>query len=226
MPPARRGCWLDPRIYHQGVLGHARWNLNIHYHRVVLDAVPAGAVTALDVGSGNGLLSFDLAGCGLDVTGIDPDAASIERAMTDPARSARTNFIRADVFNHPFELASFDVVASSAMLHHVDAGRGLRRMRDLVRPGGVLAIVGFAMPSDLRDRALIAAGFVYTSSRRLTGRYWEHDAPKTWPPPCSIDEMRSLANRELSGAEFRSRMAHRYSIVWRAPARSDAAASN
>jgi len=39
----------------------ARWNLNTHYHRVVLDDIPAGALTALDVGSGNGLLSFDLA---------------------------------------------------------------------------------------------------------------------------------------------------------------------
>ncbi|MEZ5221854.1 MAG: class I SAM-dependent methyltransferase [Ilumatobacteraceae bacterium] len=204
-------------------MGHARWNLNIHYHRVILDAVPAGAVNALDVGSGNGLLSFDLAGCGLEVTGIDPDAASVERAMTDPARSARANFIKADVFVHPFEPASFDVVASSAMLHHVDAERGLRRMRDLVRPGGVLATVGFAIPSDPWDRALIGAGFVYTSSRKLTGRYWEHDAPKTWPPPCSIDEMRCLVNRELPGAEFRRRMAHRYSIVWRAPARNDEA---
>jgi SAM-dependent methyltransferase len=205
------------------VPGHARWNLNIHYHGVILDAVPAGAVTALDVGSGNGLLSFDLAGRGLEVTGVDPDVASVERAMADPARSARTSFITADVFTHPFPPASFDLVASSAMLHHVDAERGLRRMRELVRPGGVLAIVGFAMPSGLLDRALIGAGFVYASSRKLTGRYWEHDAPKTWPPPCSIDEMRSLAERELPGAGFRRHMAHRYSIIWRADATHDEA---
>ena len=204
--------------YHQRVTDGARWNLNIHYHRVVLDAIPAGAATALDIGCGNGVLSFDLADRGLEVTGVDPDVASVERATRDPARSARTTFVAADVFTHPFAPASFDVVASNAMLHHVDAERGLRRMRELVRPGGVVAIIGFAMPSDLMDRVLIAAGFVATTSRKLVGRYWEHDAPTTWPPPCSTAEMRALAERELPGADFRRRMAHRYSIVWQAPA--------
>lgn len=195
----------------------ARWNLNIHYHRVVLDAVPVKASNALDVGCGNGLLSFDLASRGLDVIGVDPDAPSIERAQADPDATNRTTFICADVFTHPFEPASFDLVASSAMLHHVDAERGLHRMRELVRPGGVLAIVGFAMPSGPRDLALIAAGFVSKSARQVRGRYWEHDAPIRWPPPLSIDEMRGLVERELPGAQFHRRMAHRYSIVWAAP---------
>jgi hypothetical protein len=43
------------------------WNWNIHYQRVVLDALPSDAATALDVGSGDGLLAFDLAARGLDV---------------------------------------------------------------------------------------------------------------------------------------------------------------
>jgi hypothetical protein len=40
------------------------WNWNIHYHRLVLDAVRPGAETALDVGSGDGLVTFDLAVAG------------------------------------------------------------------------------------------------------------------------------------------------------------------
>lgn len=45
----------------------SRWNLNIHYHRVAVEAIPAGARTALDVGSGDGVLALDLADCGLTV---------------------------------------------------------------------------------------------------------------------------------------------------------------
>ena len=41
--------------------GQRRWNLNVHYHGIILESIPAGATTALDIGSGNGLLSFDLA---------------------------------------------------------------------------------------------------------------------------------------------------------------------
>ena len=173
-----------------------RWNFNIHYHRVVMRSVPSNASNALDVGSGNGVLSFELADHGLDVVGIDPDGPSIERARADSNSSGRTTFVCADVFTNPFELASFDVVASNAMLHHVDAESGLRRMRDLVRPGGVLVIIGFATPSGPRDLALIAAGFVYKTTREIRCHYWEHDAPIRWPPPLSINEMRRLVERE------------------------------
>lgn len=194
-----------------------RWNLNIHYHRVVLDAVPRDAANALEVGCGSGLLAFDLAARGLDVIGVDPDAPSIERATADPDASDRTMFICADLFTYPFEPASFDVVAANAMLHHVDAESGLRRMRELVRPSGVLAVVGFATPSSLMDLALIATGYVYKTAHQLSRHYWEHDAPVRWPPPLSINDMHALVNRELPDARFRRRMAHRYSIVWTAP---------
>jgi 2-polyprenyl-3-methyl-5-hydroxy-6-metoxy-1,4-benzoquinol methylase len=190
------------------------WNLNIHYHRVVLDSVPAGARNALDVGSGNGLLTFDLADRGLDVVGIDPHAPCIGRARSDRRASDRTRFLCGDVFTEELEPASFDVVASIAMLHQVDERAGLRRMRELVRPGGVLALVSFAMPSGPVDLALIAAGQALRTYRHLRGDYWEHDARITWPPEHSIDEMRAVVQEELPGARFRRHMAHRYSVVW------------
>ena len=46
------------------------------------------------------------------------------------------------------------------MLQHVDTEAGLRRLNELVRPGGVVAIVGFAgvpRPTD-RVRALAGGG--------------------------------------------------------------------
>jgi len=60
--------------------GEARWNHNIHYHSVILGAVPTGARTALDVGCGEGLLTRSLRGMVPNVTGIDIDPASIELA--------------------------------------------------------------------------------------------------------------------------------------------------
>lgn len=191
--------------------------MNIHYHRVVLDSIPDGARTALDIGSGDGLLSFDLAARGLDVVGIDPDEDSIERARRDPECTERNTFVHGDVFTHPFDPASFDLVASSAMLHHVDATPGLRRMAELVRPGGVVAIVSFANPSSLADRLLITTGFVINQTQAAIGRRWEHHAPIRWPPPHTIDEMRSLVESTMPGATFERRMAHRYSVVWTRP---------
>ncbi|HEY3833872.1 MAG TPA: class I SAM-dependent methyltransferase [Acidimicrobiia bacterium] len=194
------------------------WNWNIHHQRVVLDAVPNEAATALDVGSGDGLLAFDLAARGLDVTGIDLDGESVERARADArATSTATTFVLGDLFDHPFEPHSFDVVASISMLHHVDATAGLRRMRELVRPGGTLVVVGFARPSTAIDCARVVVGGLVAYAMKFTGRYWEHNAPTVWPPPCTMHEMRGLVAHELPEARFRGLLPSRYAAVWSAP---------
>ena len=194
-----------------------RWNLNIHYHRVALAALPSGAATALDVGCGDGLLSFDLADRGLDVTGIDPHAPSIERATADQRATARTTFVCGDVFTADLAHASFGVVTASAMLHHVDARDGLQRMKQLVRPGGVVAVVGFGRPDGVTDRWLEVAGALTKRMHMLRREYWEHNAPISWPPPHTTGEMRDLGRKELPGAEFRRLMSNRFSLVWNAP---------
>jgi SAM-dependent methyltransferase len=194
---------------------HPGWNLNIHYHQVVLDAVFPDAVTALDVGCGDGLLAFDLADRGLQVTGLDTDEASIERAQSCQHVGDQTQFVVGDLLSCPFEPESFDVVASIAMLHHIDAERGIRRMRELVRAGGVLVIVGFARPSTVADRVRALVGTVWKRSAQLTGRYWEHQAPVAWPPPLSSKEMAALVQRELPGATYRNVLSNRYTVVWK-----------
>ena len=197
--------------------GDQRWNLNIRYHRVVTDAIPSGARTALDVGCGDGLLTFDIADRGLLVTGLDADAASVRRAASDGRASDTTRFVVGDLFSCSLEAGSFDLVASIAMLHHVDAEAGIRRMGELVRPGGVLAIVGFATPSSFGDRARALAGMALKRSAQLRGRYWEHQAPVAWPPLLSSREMADLVDRELPGARFRNVLSNRYTAIWTKP---------
>ena len=194
-----------------------RWNWNIHYHSVVLNAVPSDATSALDVGTGDGLLAFDLADRELRVVAVDTDGDSVVRARADTrASSGQIEFVVGDLFTYEFVPSSFDVVASIAMLHHVDAEAGLRRMKELVRPGGVVAIVGFAGVSRPTDRARALSGALYKRWRQLRRRYWEHHAPTMWPPPLSMDEMAALADRVLPGAAFNRLLSGRYSIVWRA----------
>lgn len=196
-----------------------RWNLNIHYHSIILGVAPAAGV-ALDVGCGDGLLTFDLAERGLRVTGIDPDQASIDRAVSDPRSTERSAFVCDDIFSYPFQLGSFDLVAANAMLHHVDAVAGLRRMKKLVRPGGTIAIVGFARASELADHGRAIAGALFKRARQLRGhgKPWEHNAPIVWPPPLTAAEMAGLAAQELPGSELRPLLSSRYSLTWQAPA--------
>lgn len=181
---------------------------------MVLEAIRPGAATALDVGCGDGLLTFDLADRGLHVTGLDVDRQSIDRASRNARANTRTSFVRGDIVEHPFVGQSFDVVASISMLHHTDARRALQCMRELVRPGGDLVVVGFARPSSITDRLRAVLGGTWAQTMKLTGRYWEHHAPTVWPPPCTMAEMRRTAAVELPTARFRSLLPERFAIVW------------
>ncbi|HEX8930720.1 MAG TPA: class I SAM-dependent methyltransferase, partial [Actinomycetota bacterium] len=57
-----------------------RWNHNLHYHRVILDAVPDGCRRALDVGCGDGSLARDLRRAVPHVLAVDLHEPSIRLA--------------------------------------------------------------------------------------------------------------------------------------------------
>lgn len=193
-----------------------RWNHNIHLHPVVLDAVPAGARRALDVGCGEGMLTRDLHRVVPEVVGLDLDQPSLDLARSQSADDG-TTYVRGDILDHPFEPGSFDVVASIAALHHLDAVAGLEAMRDLVRPGGVLAVVGLARPRLPRDLHWELAGAATTRWLKLRRTYWEHSAPIVWPPPETYDGMRAIAERVLPGVTYRRHVLWRYWLVWHRP---------
>ena len=207
--------------------GPERWTHNGHYHQLILDAVPAGCATALDVGCGTGGLTRRLRAAGLRVTGLDRDEQCIRAARGHPA-AAGIGYLVGDVARAPLRPESFDLVTSIAMVHHMDAEGALGRMSELVRPGGVLAVVGLARdrsPADLGWAVPAIAG----TRLHLVANAWHrrrtstrppapHQPPLVWPPPLSYREMRRLAERLLPGARYRRHLYWRYSLVWTKPA--------
>ena len=119
---------------------------------------------------------------------------------------------------HPLELGSFDHIASIAALHHMDAAAALQRMRELLAPGGTLAIVGLARPRYPADLPVAAAGAIGHRVLRLRRSYWEDSPPRLWPPPATFSETRRPARRVLPGLRYRRLLLWRYSLVWRKPA--------
>jgi len=193
-----------------------RWNHNLHYHRVILDAVPDGCRGSLDVGCGKGMLARELRRIVPHVTGIDRDAASIDVARR-VGDYADLEYIVGDFMTHPFEPASFDHIASIAALHHMDAAAALDRMRALLAPGGTLAIVGLARSRSPGDLGYDLAGAVATRAHKLRKAHWETSAPKLWPPPETYGQVRRIARRTLPGSRYHRHMLFRYSLTWAKP---------
>ena len=193
-----------------------RWNHNTHHHRRILAAAPAGARTALDVGCGEGLLVRRLTRVVDHVTGLDHDPVSTRSARARAA-DLPVEHVLGDLRAHPFTPASFDLVTAVASLHHLDATEGLVRLRELVRPGGVLVIVGCATSTGLTDVPFEVAGVL--THRVLSARraVWEDGAPTVWPPPETYTTMRRLTAQVLPGRRYRRHALWRYSVVWTAP---------
>ena len=196
------------------------WNHNIHYHGLVLGSIPVGAQRALDVGCGEGTLARQLRALVPHVTAIDADPDSI--ALARQHAGPDVEYLLGDFLTFPFRPASFDFIASVATLHHMDAGVALARMRDLLRPGGTLAIIGLPRPDFPADLPWLLASAAAWRIHRLTRRYWEHPSPTVWPPPETYTDMRRIAARILLGARLRRHLLWRYSLVWTKPARAAA----
>jgi SAM-dependent methyltransferase len=192
-----------------------RWNHNTLYHPVIVESIPPACRRALDVGCGEGTLTRELRPVVPEVVGIDTDEASIAAAQANSSRGD-IRYVVGDVLTYPFAPGSFDLVTAVASLHHMDAENALGHLSRLLRPGGVLAVVGLARSSP-RDLPIDAAAIVPNRVRRLRAPYWQHPSPTVWPPPETYASMRGIAARLLPDARFQRRLYWRYTIVWVKP---------
>lgn len=93
------------------------------------------------------------------LTGLDPDAAALSRAsgkLEDAGRTAELVLGRAEAL--PFPDASFDLVLSSLMLHHLDSAtkvRALTEWRRVLDPRGLLLLVDFGIPRSPLTKVLL-----------------------------------------------------------------------
>jgi 2-polyprenyl-3-methyl-5-hydroxy-6-metoxy-1,4-benzoquinol methylase len=193
----------------------ARWNHNIHYHPLILDALPVNCGHVLDVGCGDGILAQQLSDLVGHVTGIDKDASVIKlaRQATD---ASNVSFVIGDFLAFEFEDGPFDAIVSNTALHHMDVAEALERMKELVRPGGTVAIVGWARSHYPGDLIFDLAGAFGTRIHKLTKTYWEHSAPVVLIAD-TFGETRNIALEVLPGVRYRRHILWRYSLIWRKP---------
>ncbi len=183
----------------------------------MLDAtVPTGAGSVLDVGCGDGFLASRLSRRCPDVTAVDVDGPVLRRAQ---ARfpDAEVRWLNADILTVPLELKSFDAVVSNAALHHLDdTSAALQRLKSLVAPGGILAVVGFVRLSP-RNALWHATSFVATGIATTVRGKWDHTAPIVWPPADTLRELKRHARRALPGVVVRRLLYGRILLTWRSP---------
>ena len=111
--------------------------------------LPKGG-TLVDVGSGTGTFSVEIAGSRLDATivGIDGDLESISLAKAKSG-SDRVRWIEGLATDIPLEDERVDVVSMSLLLHHLSPDTkvvAVAEAKRILRPGGHLHIADWGRP--------------------------------------------------------------------------------
>ena len=187
------------------------WNHNIHYHNLILKALPLKRNTALDIGCGEGLLLRQLSPLYHSITGIDANAQVITQAV-EGNNNTNIQFILGDVMDYTFP-QNFDLVASVATLHHLPLTDALIRFRGMLNPGSVLVIIGLYKLHHIID--YIYAMFAMPLSRIFCvfKSYRTMIAPAQ-EPKLTLMEIKKQAEVLLPGCIIKRRLFFRYSLVW------------
>ena len=192
-----------------------QYNHNEHYTDVLLRQVPPHCHNALDIGCGNGgfarLMSDRFA---IAVTGIDPDQAIIKRAQAETL-SPRVQFVEADFLRYHFD-EQFDFISASASLHHMPFDQALEKMVSLLRPGGVLAVLGCFHEAGLADLGIALVATPVNTFYALSRGLVKSGAP-TRPADMSLREIRAHVSSYLPNAHLRRLLLWRYLLTWQKP---------
>ena len=166
-------AWYDANA--ESVLNRYEGLSSIAVHGWLLDLLPKVSAAILDVGAGSGRDSAWLASCGHDVVAVEP-SVSMRRAAASLHADVDVRWTSdrlPDLTSVSRTGLSFDVILLSAVWMHlpaVDRPRAFRKVMNLLKPGGLLAISLRCGPED-RDR-----GFHSVSLEEIEALARDHGA--------------------------------------------------
>jgi 2-polyprenyl-3-methyl-5-hydroxy-6-metoxy-1,4-benzoquinol methylase len=155
-----------------------------------------------------------LAAVSNSVIGIDSDPRSIERASRrlQPIVNASVQLTSFDDFGA--ERRSFDLITFVASIHHLALREALLKARQLLSPGGELAIVGLSVNRSILDWTWAALCTPVAFIGSLVHQETRDIGVPIADPRDSFDDIRQTADAVIPGAVNRRGLYYRYRLLW------------
>lgn len=200
------------------------WTTNNHYHSSLLKFVPENCENALEIGCGTGAFARLLARRCKHVIGLDLSSEMIRVARSRSSQFENLQFELANAMTWNYSDSHFDFVCSIATLHHLEQRELLLKIKDALKPHGVLVVLDLVESESLSEQLCdvvalgVSAGLRLSQNGRLrppkeVRRAWEkhgkHDHYST------MSELRELANEILPGASVRRNLLWRYTLTYK-----------
>jgi SAM-dependent methyltransferase len=191
-----------------------QYNHNEHYRGLLLGQMPIDCDAALDIGCGDGALSRQVAQRCSMVIGIDANGPILSVAR-NRTTSPSIEYIEGDFLTHQFGEARFDFVSMVASIHHMSLAAALEKASGLLRPEGVLAVLGVFR--ERRADLPYSAAAVPINAYLAVRRGWSDPGAPIKPPGMTLPEIRGAAKDLLPNVRIRRLLLWRYLLTWRHP---------
>jgi SAM-dependent methyltransferase/uncharacterized protein YbaR (Trm112 family) len=224
---------------HISQIGAATYNELIRDNaRAALETLPIQRGRSLDLGGGSGWLAAELSARGFSAVSLDIEdpferAAQIERGaqartyelvtdvLSDGGADA-VDFIVGDFGHLPFADATFDLVTTSAALHHSeDPVRTLRQASRVLKAGGYMLSVNEQTRGIFRDESPVMAGHDEGAGERIywAGEYLGFFRQAGLRPQLSFPGWidRKLRDQDWKGVVYYPRLRPITGWLWRVP---------
>jgi len=185
--------------------------------------LPSRGELALDIGCGLGGFTSRLAERFERVVALDLSPEMVRVVRKNTSEYTNIEFIIADVNKWDFPAAQFDCIVSITTLHHMPLEPVLKKMKDGLRPGGILLVGDLYESRGIRKYKKTILSkikewrrklFKSNSQKRSASRpMWEHDLNERFLP---MKEVRRICDSLLQDAKVVEHQRH-YSIVWIKP---------
>jgi len=176
------------------------------WRRFLVSRVPPG-VRVLDVATGTGAVARELLARGCSVVGLDQSPAMLAEARR--RLPPEVELVEASADSLPFPDGVFDALTFTYLLRYVDdPGATLRELTRVVRPGGTVAALEFAVPRGLWRPAwelyvrvgLPTAGRVLSPGWHEVGRFLGPSIRgfyERYPLPAQLELWRAAGIRDV-----------------------------
>ena len=194
------------------------------YYDYLVRHLPPRPEKVLEIGCGAGAFTRLLASRAGSVTALDLSPEMIRLAKSRSADCENIEYVLGDVGQISLPAEGFDCVVSIATLHHLPLAQTLLKMRDALKPDGVLIINDLVADAGLVDRGISALAYPLSALRRFwrTGRVrasrevreaWaEHGKGEVY---LTLAEVREVCGKYLPSAQVKRHLFWRYTVVWR-----------
>ncbi len=130
---------------------------------IFVDVLGTQKQRILDVGTGPGIVAFQLAELGHDITAVDLSEEMLDKARDNAKRYGLSiRFEKADAETLPFDDGSFDVVINRFVLWTLpNPEKALLEWRRVVKPGGKIVYIDGNWYSDMHESPRRKRGYYF-----------------------------------------------------------------